>query len=239
MHRYYRCLSGSTLKRRTDKHQGHPFPSSSIHCDNIGFTNHFYGLQTNFILQPYQSRAFATFSSSERLQDTACLSPSSSRNYMDSSRTLNCLSNSLGEHYVSQHNHVLEHRKDRFYSQLGIHVPSRSFHSSVTLLDIERSKVEQAVKALKSDKKDDTKKGEEVAKKEKTPVIPQPEPKKPATPDTTVAKKSLRQRIWAEVVHYYHGFRLLFLDIRICMRYLRKVTQGQTLTRRERRQVGV
>uniref|UniRef100_T1PEC2 Mitochondrial proton/calcium exchanger protein n=1 Tax=Musca domestica TaxID=7370 RepID=T1PEC2_MUSDO len=46
-------------------------------------------------------------------------------------------------------------------------------------------------------------------------------------------KKSLKTRIWEEIVHYYHGFRLLFIDINICRKLLWRVLNGKTLTRRE------
>uniref|UniRef100_A0A8W7PQ68 Mitochondrial proton/calcium exchanger protein n=1 Tax=Anopheles coluzzii TaxID=1518534 RepID=A0A8W7PQ68_ANOCL len=48
-----------------------------------------------------------------------------------------------------------------------------------------------------------------------------------------VVKKTLKQRIWAELVHYYHGFRLLFIDINISRKLLWRVLNGKTLTRRE------
>uniref|UniRef100_A0A182JSN6 Mitochondrial proton/calcium exchanger protein n=1 Tax=Anopheles christyi TaxID=43041 RepID=A0A182JSN6_9DIPT len=48
-----------------------------------------------------------------------------------------------------------------------------------------------------------------------------------------VVKKTLQQRIWAEIVHYYHGFRLLFIDINISRKLLWRVLNGKTLTRRE------
>lgn len=50
-----------------------------------------------------------------------------------------------------------------------------------------------------------------------------------------VVKKTIPQRVWAELVHYYHGFRLLFIDINICRKYLWKVLNGESLTRREHR----
>ncbi|XP_058062807.1 mitochondrial proton/calcium exchanger protein [Anopheles bellator] len=50
-----------------------------------------------------------------------------------------------------------------------------------------------------------------------------------------VVKKTLQQRIWAELVHYYHGFRLLFIDINISRKLLWRVLNGKTLTRREHR----
>uniref|UniRef100_A0A1Y9H2S9 Mitochondrial proton/calcium exchanger protein n=1 Tax=Anopheles dirus TaxID=7168 RepID=A0A1Y9H2S9_9DIPT len=48
-----------------------------------------------------------------------------------------------------------------------------------------------------------------------------------------VVKKTLKQRVWAELVHYYHGFRLLFIDINISRKLLWRVLNGKTLTRRE------
>lgn len=49
-------------------------------------------------------------------------------------------------------------------------------------------------------------------------------------------KKPLLSRIWAEIVHYYHGFRLLALDVRIASRTLWKILNGTPVTRRERNQ---
>ena len=53
-----------------------------------------------------------------------------------------------------------------------------------------------------------------------------------------VAKPSLAKRIWNVVLHYYHGFRLLALDTRVAFRLLWKTVRGQSLTRREQKQVG-
>lgn len=57
--------------------------------------------------------------------------------------------------------------------------------------------------------------------------------------DTTVAKavvkKSLKQRIWAELVHYYHGFRLLFINMNVARKLVGKLLHGESLTRREYR----
>ncbi|KAH8389933.1 hypothetical protein KR200_004247 [Drosophila serrata] len=50
-------------------------------------------------------------------------------------------------------------------------------------------------------------------------------------------KKPLRTRIWDELVHYYHGFRLLFIDVAICSKLLWRVLNGKTLTRRENKQL--
>lgn len=57
------------------------------------------------------------------------------------------------------------------------------------------------------------------------------------SPRTEVAvKKSLGQRVLDELRHYYHGFRLLWIDTKIAARMLWQVLNGHSLTRRERRQ---
>lgn len=50
------------------------------------------------------------------------------------------------------------------------------------------------------------------------------------------AKKPIMQKIRDEIRHYYNGFRLLYLDIRIAGRMLWRVMNGKSLTRRERKQ---
>ncbi|KAI5637702.1 LETM1-like protein domain-containing protein [Phthorimaea operculella] len=56
--------------------------------------------------------------------------------------------------------------------------------------------------------------------------------KKPAPPPP---KKPLKERIMDELRHYYHGFRLFFLEIRISAGLCLKLLSGKTLTRREHR----
>ncbi|KAL1505373.1 hypothetical protein ABEB36_004956 [Hypothenemus hampei] len=48
-------------------------------------------------------------------------------------------------------------------------------------------------------------------------------------------KKSLKQKVIDELVHYYHGFRLLAIDVKISAGLLWRVLRGKTLTRREYR----
>ncbi|XP_049872715.1 mitochondrial proton/calcium exchanger protein [Pectinophora gossypiella] len=74
------------------------------------------------------------------------------------------------------------------------------------------SKVEATVETIK--------KGLEEKEKQPQPVPP---------------KKSLKERIMAELRHYYHGFKLLFLEIRISITLLFKILRGNSLTRREHR----
>ncbi|XP_063231790.1 mitochondrial proton/calcium exchanger protein [Bacillus rossius redtenbacheri] len=80
------------------------------------------------------------------------------------------------------------------------------------------SKVEETVQALKEDLK-------EIEKK------------KAAAVDQIKVKKSWKQWIVDEVMHYYHGFRLLFIDVNISRKLLWRVLKGKTLTRREHKQL--
>ncbi|XP_018618034.1 LETM1 domain-containing protein LETM2, mitochondrial-like isoform X2 [Scleropages formosus] len=56
-------------------------------------------------------------------------------------------------------------------------------------------------------------------------------------PERSVVKKSLWQRIVDELKHYYNGFRLLGIDIRIAGRTVWLLLHGHQLTRRERRRL--
>lgn len=86
------------------------------------------------------------------------------------------------------------------------------------------SKVDEAVKALKSSNQ------EKLEKKQKEVVVK-------AESKVDVPKRSLGKRVWDELVHYYHGFRLLFIDIRICSKYVWRILRGGELSRREHRQL--
>ncbi|PKU43916.1 letm1 and ef-hand domain-containing protein mitochondrial isoform x1 [Limosa lapponica baueri] len=97
------------------------------------------------------------------------------------------------------------------------YLPVRWWHSSHPLRD--DSIVEKSLKSLK----DKNKKLEEGG-----PVY------SPA--EVEAVKKSLGQRIVDELKHYYHGFRLLWIDTKIAARMLWRILHGNTLSRRERRQ---
>lgn len=64
-------------------------------------------------------------------------------------------------------------------------------------------------------------------------------PVEPLQASSIVPRPTLWQRIVAECKHYYHGFKLLYLETKITARLLRQVLNGHTLTRRERKQVGI
>ncbi|XP_060938210.1 mitochondrial proton/calcium exchanger protein isoform X2 [Limanda limanda] len=56
------------------------------------------------------------------------------------------------------------------------------------------------------------------------------------TLDSERVRRSVRQWVVDEVKHYYHGFRLLWIDTTIAGRLLWMVLNGNVLSRRERRQ---
>jgi LETM1 and EF-hand domain-containing protein 1, mitochondrial len=67
-----------------------------------------------------------------------------------------------------------------------------------------------------------------------------PPPSPPATKSVKPTEPVL-SRVWDKVKHeaqhYWHGSKLLAKEVRISARLQRKILQGETLTRRERRQV--
>uniref|UniRef100_A0A1A7YUD9 Mitochondrial proton/calcium exchanger protein n=2 Tax=Iconisemion striatum TaxID=60296 RepID=A0A1A7YUD9_9TELE len=56
------------------------------------------------------------------------------------------------------------------------------------------------------------------------------------TLDAEPVRRTLRQRVVDEIKHYYHGFRLLWIDTTIAGRMLWRILNGHPLSRRERRQ---
>lgn len=94
----------------------------------------------------------------------------------------------------------------------------------------EKSKVEEAVEAMKQKK--------ETQKEKVFPKEQSPEQVDPVVTVAPTVKKTLWQKIKDEVSHYYTGFKLLYFEIKIAARLLWQVMNGRMLTRRERRQVG-
>jgi LETM1 and EF-hand domain-containing protein 1 len=76
-----------------------------------------------------------------------------------------------------------------------------------------------------------------------TKVTADPSPPPPSPPATKSEKEidPVLTRVWNKVKHeaqhYWQGSKLLAKEVRISARLQRKVLQGETLTRRERRQV--
>lgn len=112
------------------------------------------------------------------------------------------------------HTHTLSHR-----TVVQLTTPVRWVHTSGCRLD--ESKVERSLRSLKDRNK----------KLEEGGPIYSP------TVDAEPVRRTLGQRVIDEVKHYYHGFRLLWIDTTITGRMLWRVLNGQILSRRERRQV--
>lgn len=112
------------------------------------------------------------------------------------------------------HTHAVSH-----WTVVQRTTPVKWLHTSSYLHD--DSKVERSLRSLK----DRNKKLEEGG-----PIY------SPAV-DVEPARRTLGQRVIDEVKHYYHGFRLLWIDTAITGRMLWRVLNGHALSRRERRQV--
>ena len=50
-------------------------------------------------------------------------------------------------------------------------------------------------------------------------------------------KRGVWDKVVAEAKHYYSGFKLLFLDVKVSSKIVWKIAQGKTLSRRENRQL--
>ena len=109
------------------------------------------------------------------------------------------------------------------------------------------SKIEETVERLKEKQKS----ASEVSQKEipaskvepsnVPPVITSKVVAKPTEEKSKVIaeppKKSLWIRFKNEVMHYYSGFKLLFLDVQVSSKIVWKILRGKALTRRESRQL--
>lgn len=91
-----------------------------------------------------------------------------------------------------------------------------------------KSKVEEAVEAMKEKK--------EKLKEKAFQMECSPEEIEPMVTVSSKPKKTIWQRVKHEVVHYYNGFKLLYLEIKIAARMLWQIMNGRVLSRRERRQ---
>ncbi|XP_018347871.1 PREDICTED: LETM1 domain-containing protein LETM2, mitochondrial isoform X2 [Trachymyrmex septentrionalis] len=84
------------------------------------------------------------------------------------------------------------------------------------------SKIEETVKNIKEEKELQNKTVHNVAMKNE-------QPKK------AVAKVTIWQKIKGEILHYYHGFRLLGLDMKVSAKLIWRILHGKSLSRREHR----
>merc|ERR1712179_234239 len=105
------------------------------------------------------------------------------------------------------------------------------------------SKIEDTVTRLKDKQKealtefskveDLEKKIASVIEEEDMAVKVNVEKAKKASPDT----RTMWEKVVAEAKHYYSGFKLLFLDVKVSSQIIWRIAQGKTLSRRENRQL--
>ncbi|KAJ8317442.1 hypothetical protein KUTeg_005346 [Tegillarca granosa] len=112
-------------------------------------------------------------------------------------------------------------------------VSIRCFHMSHSCLK-EESKVEKSVKKLKESKngnevKEEEKSNNQVAEPVQTAVV--------VSSSFSLKLKNIWRKTKEVCSHYYNGFKLLFIDIRVCFRLLMRLWNGHTLTRREYKQM--
>ncbi|XP_014205667.1 mitochondrial proton/calcium exchanger protein [Copidosoma floridanum] len=100
-----------------------------------------------------------------------------------------------------------------------------NFYHSGTLLKGQEpsSKVEEAIKTIKEEKEN-----QKVNSYTITAITQVPG-------KAIESKKNLWQKIKAELLHYYHGFRLLYLDMKVSGKLICRILQGYELNRREHR----
>lgn len=153
------------------------------------------------------SRNWSKLSTNQLL--TARRSSSSSLTKLLSPEVLGCLG--------QNHHHHLFYSSN--YPFAPHYLSRRHLHSTRALCDGEppnkpSSKVEETAKVLTESFKE---------KQDGTAVA--------------VPKRPLYKRIQDEILHYYHGFKLLFIDMNISAKLIWKVLNGKILTRREHKQL--
>ncbi|KAA8592678.1 hypothetical protein FQN60_018133 [Etheostoma spectabile] len=120
---------------------------------------------------------------------------------------------------------------------------ARSLHSSgFCLQDIKQEDTKTSPAAAQDASLGAKKDSVAAAPQSPPPSVPTPTPSAtttaaPPVKERAVVKKALYQRIVDELKHYYNGFRLLGIDIKIAGRMVWRLLHGQLLTRRERRRL--
>lgn len=105
------------------------------------------------------------------------------------------------------------------------YVQSRSFYITPTWHGQESSsKVEDTVRNIKEQKEIKNKAQESIVQSSSKSV-------------EKVEKLTVWQKVKGEIIHYYHGFRLLGLDMKISAKLIWRILKGKELSRREHRLV--
>ena len=151
--------------------------------------------------------------------------------------------------FEEQRASLLDHRYLTFSllerNSHGLWTPSSRFYTTSAIRFADRepsSKVEQTVNALKEEveqhKKPSTSSTISAGQADVgVHVTSGKVDEKKVSSVETPPKRPLMKRVWDEMVHYYHGFRLLFIDVRIASRLVYKSLNGEDLSRREYRQL--
>ncbi|XP_020627165.1 LETM1 and EF-hand domain-containing protein 1, mitochondrial-like isoform X2 [Orbicella faveolata] len=124
----------------------------------------------------------------------------------------------------------IHHRRTIFTSSISCDPAASKLGKNPKLWEEEekKSKVEEAVEAMKEKK--------EKLKEKAFQMECSPEEIEPMVAVSPKLRKTIWQRVKHEVVHYYNGFKLLYLEIKIAARMLWQIMNGRVLSRRERRQ---
>lgn len=118
-----------------------------------------------------------------------------------------------------------------YYPINPTYIQSRNFYLSPSWNGQEHSsKVEETVKSIKEQKEQEQK--DKLAVNQANAIT---EP-----PTKAVAeKRTIWQKVKAEALHYYHGFRLLGLDMKVSAKLIWRILKGKDLSRREHRLVSL
>jgi len=127
--------------------------------------------------------------------------------------------------------------------ELSTGLSYRFLHTTPVLEKKSSSKIEDTVTRLKerqdealaefSKVEDLEKKIASVIEAEDLAVKVNVEAAKKASPD----QRTVWEKVVAEAKHYYSGFKLLFLDVKVSSKIIWRIAQGKTLSRRENRQL--
>lgn len=129
-----------------------------------------------------------------------------------------------------KYSHAFIRRK---YERYVLHISStRKIYSTSNRSSKEKSKVEETVESLKEEKEKSTSKLPESLEG----TVPDSHTKA-SSAVVTKPKRSIWKRIKDEIIHYYHGFRLLFIDVKVASRMIWKILHGEELSRRENKQL--
>ena len=153
----------------------------------------------------------------------------------------------LRQKLSSRNNSFLTTNRTMFHQPLfESRIVHASFHTSTLLNEIiderkimldDKSKVEEYIEHQRKKRQTNQEKMQLIEEKLQEAFIYKPE--KPKDALDVREKLSIKDKIMKEVMHYYDGFKLLYLDTKVAAKLLWRVLNGEVLLRREKRQVGI